>query len=96
MMPLYRRIVISFHYLPVRAETPRCPHTFGAETPDFAITGKQHQNVRKQECENLECEKIDQFAFSLVCNSKIVLGEFIFYYTINASANLKRRFTQIW
>ena len=43
-----------------------------------------------------ECEKIDQFALTLEYNWKIAVGEFIFRYTINFSANLKQELTQIW
>ena len=40
-----------------------------------------------------EYEKIDQLARSLEYTSKTAVGEFIFYYTINSSANLKQKFT---
>ena len=43
-----------------------------------------------------QCEEIDQFALTLERNSKIAVGEFIFYYIINSRANLKRKLTQIW
>ena len=44
---------------------------------------------------NLNVKKIYQLALSIECSSKIDVGEFIFYHTINLSANLKRQFTKI-
>ena len=38
---------------------------------------------------SLVVKKIDQLALSREHNSKIAVGEFIFHYTINSSANLK-------
>ena len=59
---------------------------------------KSVNNARTQENRNFifECEKIDQHALSLESNSRIAVGQFIFYYTINSSASLKQKFTQIW
>ena len=39
---------------------------------------------------------MDQLALTPEYNSKIVVGEFIFHYAINSTANLKRKLTQIW
>ena len=41
-------------------------------------------------------QKNDQLALSLEYDFQIAVGEFISYYTINSSANLKQKFTQIW
>ena len=42
-----------------------------------------------------ECGKIDQVALSLEYNLNIAVGELVFHYTINSSASLQAKFTQI-
>ena len=75
--------------------SPLAPFPVRAELIKFI---KFINNVRTSENRNFifECEKIYQLALSLEYNSKIAVGEFIFHYTINYSANLKQIFTQIW
>ena len=44
----------------------------------------------------LQMWKNNQLALSLEYNLNIAVGKFIFHYTINPNANLKRQFTQRW
>ena len=44
---------------------------------------------------SLNVKKINQLAFGLEYNSKIGVGEFIFLYTINPTANMQHMFTEI-
>ena len=98
-MFFYDKIDIPFQYLSNESRNSKV-FTFS-----FAIIGsiaatalKFINNARTSENRNFifECEKIDQLALSLEYNWKITKGEFVFHYTINSSANLKRKFTQIW
>ena len=58
---------------------------------------KYINNAKTQENRNFifKCEKVNQLALSLEYNLKIAVGVFIFHYTINSSASLRRKFTEI-
>ena len=105
-MFLYDRIVILFHSLSSKRRNSKVfTHSAFKMALSFAIIGsiaatalKFINNARTSEYRNFifECEKIDQLAFSLEYNSEIAVGKFISHYRINYSANLKRKFAQIW
>ena len=105
-MFFYGRMFIFFHSLSSESRNSKVfTHSDFKLALSFAIISsiaatalKFINNARTQENRNFifECEKIDQLVLSLEYNSKIAAGEFTFHYTINSSANLKRKFTQIW
>ena len=98
-MFFYGRIVIPFHLLFSKGRNSK---TFthsdfkmalsSAKIGSIAATAlKFINNARTEESRNFifECAEIDQLALTLEYSSKITVGEFIFHYTTNSSANLK-------
>ena len=100
-MFFYGKVVIPVHFLSSKSRNSTVFTYSDSEiTLSFAITGNiavTLHDVRMSENRNyiFQCEKINQLALSLKHNSKIAVGKFIFHYTINSSANFKRRPTQI-
>ena len=93
-MFFYGRIVIPFHSLSSKSRNSKVlTHCDFKMALSFAVIGSIA--VTSLRFIN-ECEKNYQIGLSLEGNSKIAVGEFIFDYTNNFSANLKRKFTQIW
>ena len=98
-MFFYSRIVIPFHLLFSKSRNSKMfTHSDFKMALSFAKIGsiaatalKFTNNARAEESRNFifECEEIDQLALTLEYNSKITVGEFIFHYTTNSSANLK-------
>ena len=105
-MFIYGRTVIPFHSLSSKSRNSKMfTHSDFKIALSFAIIGSIAttslefvNNARKFENKNFiyEPEKINQLPLSLACNSKMAVGQLIFHYTINSSANLKWKFIQIW
>ena len=105
-MFIYGRTVIPLHSLSSKSRNSKMfTHSDFKIALSFAIIGSIAttslefvNNARKFENKNFiyEPEKINQLPLSLACNSKMAVGQLIFHYTINFSANLKWKFIQIW
>ena len=102
-MFFYGRIVIPFHSLSSKSiNFERFTHSAFKRVLSFpmissiaATTIKVIRNTRTLENRSFifECEQIDQLALTLEYNSKIAVGDTIFHYMINSSANLKQKLT---
>ena len=97
-----RRILITFRSFSSKTiKSEELAHSAFNIARSFAITGsiaattlKFINNCRTQKSRNFifKCEKMNQPALNLEYNLEIAIGEFIFYYMINPSTNLKRQF----
>ena len=102
-MFFYDRIVTPFYSLSSKSRNSKMfTHSDFKMAFSFVIIGsivatalKFIHNARTEENRSFifECEETDQLALSLEYNSEIAVRNFIFHYTINSSANLKRKLT---